>query len=224
MIDPRHSVASIVLEHSACAPVFQRLRIDFCCKGELSLEAACAERGHDTKAVVGDLERAISARSGEASADRRALPTPQLIAHITSTHHAYLREALPFVRTLAAKVGRVHGEHNPRLVDLDAAVGELYEELIPHLDAEERVLFPALSESAPDRASVARELSGMREEHLAVGKLLERIRDATENFALPDWACNSYRALFAELEHLEGDVLAHVHLENHVLAPRFAAS
>jgi regulator of cell morphogenesis and NO signaling len=27
----------------------------------------------------------------------------------------------------------------------------------------------------------------------------------------------------AELEALEGDVLRHVHLENHVLAPRFGA-
>ena len=30
------------------------------------------------------------------------------------------------------------------------------------------------------------------------------------------------RTLFAELEQLERDILTHVHLENHVLMPRFA--
>lgn len=49
------------------------------------------------------------------------------------------------------------------------------------------------------------------------------MRDAAEDYLIPDWACTSYRTLFAELERLEGDVLRHVHLENHVLMPRFAA-
>jgi regulator of cell morphogenesis and NO signaling len=39
----------------------------------------------------------------------------------------------------------------------------------------------------------------------------------------PEWACTSYRTLLSELAALEGDVLRHVHLENHVLMPRFAA-
>lgn len=117
----------------------------------------------------------------------------------------------------------MHGEHNPLLRELDAVVRALSDALGPHLDAEEQVLFPALMGRAPDRAVLDRELSAMREEHLAVGRLLERMRAATEDYRLPDWACNSYRTLFAELRTLETDVLTHVHLENHVLAPRFAA-
>jgi len=53
--------------------------------------------------------------------------------------------------------------------------------------------------------------------------LLERVRAAGDDFTLPPWACNSYRALFSELAQLEGDVFTHVHLENHVLRPRFSA-
>ena len=64
----------------------------------------------------------------------------------------------------------------------------------------------------------------MHEEHLAVGKVLGRLRTAADDFRLPDWACNSYRALFSELEQLEGDVLRHIHLENHVLRPRLASA
>jgi len=62
----------------------------------------------------------------------------------------------------------------------------------------------------------------MFDEHLAVAKLLEMIRVASDDFALPDWACNSYRTLFSELQQMESDVFTHVHLENHVLQPRFS--
>ena len=46
---------------------------------------------------------------------------------------------------------------------------------------------------------------------------------ASDDFTLPEWACNSYRTLFAELKQVESDVFTHVHIENHVLRPRFVA-
>jgi regulator of cell morphogenesis and NO signaling len=222
MLDPQQTVARIVLDHSECAPVFQRHRIDFCCRGEMTLDAACRERQLDPRAVGDELARAIAERKGEAEDEPRAMTTPALVAHIIARHHAYLRKALPFVGPLAAKVARVHGDHDPLLRELDRAVAALVEALPPHLDAEEETLFPALMTKDRDAALVARELASMHEDHLAVGRLLERARTAARNYSVPEWACNSYRTLFTELEHLEGDTLRHVHLENHVLMPRFA--
>ncbi|HEY0838811.1 MAG TPA: DUF542 domain-containing protein, partial [Vulgatibacter sp.] len=105
MLDPTRTVAQIVLDHSASAPVFQRHRIDFCCKGDMTLRDACAQRGLEEAVVLADLEHAIRSRSGEITRDPRSLSTPGLVAHIVATHHEYLRRALPFARTLAAKVG-----------------------------------------------------------------------------------------------------------------------
>ena len=48
MLDTSRTVASIVLDHSETGPVFQRNRIDFCCKGHFTLRDACADRGVDT--------------------------------------------------------------------------------------------------------------------------------------------------------------------------------
>ncbi|WP_437641042.1 iron-sulfur cluster repair di-iron protein [Sorangium sp. So ce854] len=222
MLSPTQPVANIVLDHSECAQVFQQHRIDFCCRGELSLEQAAKERGVELTALLGQLERAIAERRGDTPGAMREASTPALIDHIVGKHHAYLREALPFVRPLAAKVARVHGEHNPKLRALDGAVGELSETLLAHLDDEEANLFPALrSAGASVDPETTRALAAMRDEHLAVAKLLGIIRDASDDFALPDWACGSYRALFGELQAIERDVFQHVHLENHVLAPRF---
>ena len=63
----------------------------------------------------------------------------------------------------------------------------------------------------------------MMEDHLTVAKILQSIRTASDDFTLPEWACNSYRALFSELKQMESDVFTHVHLENHILLPRFSS-
>lgn len=222
MLDRHATIARIVLDHSECAAVFQKNRIDYCCKGELTLEQACSARGLDPSLLMADLEAAIASRQGgHTDDDPRELGTPTLIGLIMSRHHEYLRRVLPFLQPLAAKVSRVHGDHNPKLRAVESTFVELVDALVPHLDQEEQVLFPSLMSREPDRAIVDKELSSMHEDHLAVGAMLDRLRTAAEEFRTPDWACNSYRTLFRELEALEADILRHVHLETHVLMPRF---
>jgi iron-sulfur cluster repair protein YtfE (RIC family) len=57
--------------------------------------------------------------------DARAMSTPELISYIVSRHHAHLYAALPFLAPLAAKVARVHGDHNPKLLALRDALDDL---------------------------------------------------------------------------------------------------
>lgn len=222
-IDTTQTVADLVLDHSACAQVFKRHHIDFCCRGDMSIEEAAKSKGLDVGMLAGELSAAIAQRAGGPGehADPRELSTPRLVAFIVARHHEYLRQVFPFARGLALKVSRVHGDHNPKLRDLQVAFEDLANELLPHLDHEEQTLFPALMAAEADKAKVRPLLETMNEDHLTVAAILERIRTASDGFTLPDWACNSYRTLFAELQQLESDVFTHVHLENHVLRPRF---
>lgn len=222
MIDPQRTVADAVLDHSECASVFQRHGIDFCCGGRRSIAKACEGAGISTEALVDELTRAISSRREDVD-DVRRLTTPELVTRIVERHHTYLREALPFVKQIADKVARVHGARDPRLREIAEIARTLSDYLIPHLELEERELFPLLLRTSPDRARMHRELSEMRQEHVIVGRLLDHLRRTSNGFDLPPWACNSYRTLFSELIALERDILVHVHLENNVLAPRFAA-
>ena len=215
------TVAAIVLEHPACASVFQKHRIDFCCGGDVTVDQACAARGVEADVVKEELEAAILAREGYRGQDPREMSTPTLIAHIVDKHHRFLRGALPTVLALATKVARVHGAREPKLRALGTAVQELVDALSPHLDREEKVLFPALSEGRGEGPDTAAELAEMTGDHLAVASLLDRIHDASDGFQVPPWGCNSYRALFSELRTMDGDIREHVHLENHVLLPRF---
>ncbi len=220
--DRSATVAQIVTENFVAGRVFQKHRIDYCCHGNVTVPEACRERSLDPEAVFAELEAALPSGAEAAAEDPRALSTAALVARIVDRHHGYVYRALPSIEPLVAKIVKVHGAHNPKLGEVQAAFGELAEALLPHMRQEEEVLFPALLQRRPDRALVRAELEAMHADHLAVGALLERIRDAADGFATPAWGCNTYRVTMQELEALEDDVLRHVHLENHVLMPRFA--
>lgn len=219
--DPQQTVASLVIDFSECAPVFKKYHIDFCCKGNISVIDAAAEYGVEYETLIDELSAAIENRQGGREGDVSRLPPTALIAHIISTHHNALRDTLPFVGELSAKVARVHGEHDPRLLKMHETFERLSAAFFEHLDEEEQVLFPALMSKTPDPEILAREFSSMEKDHLAVGAMLEELRVTSSNYTLPDWACTSYRTLFRELEALEGDTFTHVHLETHALMPHF---
>lgn len=215
------SVANIVTEHPECARVFTEYDIDFCCHGDVPLDAACAAKNLDLEEILARL-RAAAAASPPNDSPASALSTPELVAHLVARHHAYLRKALPAIEPLVARVARVHGTHNPKLAALLEEVSELRAELEPHLDDEESEIFPLLMSRDSDADQIARKLAEVREEHERVGRSLARIRQLCDDFSVPEWACGSYRMMVSELAALEEDTLRHVHLENHVLMPRFA--
>ena len=217
------TLAAVVARHPASARVFQAHRLDFCCHGDVTLEQALRGRPETAEAILREVEEAIhSLDRAVASEDLSSLSTAALVSRIIERHHAFLRRQLPVIEPLLAKVARVHGEHNPKLHAVLAAFDELSHAIGPHLDEEEQVLFPLLMQRGGSAAAAAVGLGRMYEEHLAVGRLIGHLREQTDDYRTPEWGCRSYRLVMSELEDLETDLLRHVHLENHVLMPRFA--
>jgi regulator of cell morphogenesis and NO signaling len=178
---------------------------------------------HDPQAATPTL---ASSASGEFQGEEISrLTTHALIAHIVEHYHAGLRRDLPSALAHAEKVGRVHGPQHEEMRELDRVVRGLSVRLLEHLDAEEKELFPALlaAEQVDTAARIALwgEIAQMVTEHHEIAEALGCIRELTSDFAPPKWACATVRVLFRELEHLDGEIRRHVHLENHALAPRF---
>jgi len=73
-------------------------------------------------------------------------PLRELIEHIFSRHHAYLKSELPRIAELFAKVVRAHGDREPVLYQVREIFTALREELDAHMMREELILFPAISE------------------------------------------------------------------------------
>jgi regulator of cell morphogenesis and NO signaling len=213
----------MVADDASLAVVFQRFGIDFCCHGDVSLEDACAQRGLDEDSVRRELQRVVDRRGTAAAPSLQARSTPEVIHHVISKHHAYLSESVPQLAFLASKVASVHGGKNPKLVELAEVVSQFARDIAVHLEEEERSLFPALLKEPADLEAVRAGLRSMFEEHVEVGRTLGRLRTLSDGFSTPPWGCRSYRALMEELDALETDTLEHVHIENHVLMPRYIA-
>jgi regulator of cell morphogenesis and NO signaling len=102
-------------------------------------------------------------------------------------------------------------------------------ELDGHLMKEEMILFPLIRhlESPPAPGvhgfhcgSVQNPIRVMVMEHDSAGEALARLRQLTSGYVPPPDACNTFRALYAELEEMERDLHQHIHLENNILFPR----
>ena len=65
-------------------------------------------------------------------------------------------------------------------------------------------------------------ISVMEQEHEHAGNLLAELRQLTSSYQVPEWACNTFRGLYAGLEEFERDLHVHIHLENNILFPRTA--
>lgn len=219
--DAETPVATIVLDHSECAAVLARHRIDYCCVGSRALADACRERHVDVDDVLGELEIAVKRRTARA-VDGGSLPTRQLIKDAIGRHHRYLHRTLPFLPTLVARVVRLHGGREPSLLRVRDLVESLRALLTEHLHDEEHVLFPALL--ADDAGDVSELFRVMASDHDVVADLLAELRTTTGGYQVPSWACAGYGALMRELAELEADTSRHLALEDGVLRPRFVAA
>ncbi|HSM67544.1 MAG TPA: iron-sulfur cluster repair di-iron protein [Ilumatobacteraceae bacterium] len=226
MINPRHTLGTLVTTRPEFATGFDRLGLDYCCGGQRTLAEAVAAAGLDLDDVIDVLE---ADSDGTSTGGWAHLGLAELVDHLEATHHAYLDEALPRLSQLAAKVDDVHGERHPELAEVRRLVGALRADMEPHLRKEEQVLFPMIRQLAAATTpptfhcgSLADPISVMLREHDDVGDLLAALRSAAGDFAVPDDGCASYRSLFAGLAELEADTHLHVHKENNLLFPAVA--
>jgi regulator of cell morphogenesis and NO signaling len=70
-----------------------------------------------------------------------------------------------------------------------------------------------------ERAVLDDALADLEADHEATAACLERIAELTDEYAVPEDACASYRSMLERLDALERDTHVHVHKENNVLFP-----
>ena len=226
-IDSNTTIGSLVRENPNRARVFESFRIDYCCGGKVTLEQVCKKRELDPQDILLALEQCDKSEKLGALVDADSMSLTDLANHIETTHYAYLKSELPRLDFMTEKVHRVHGENEPRLSQTRQAFLDLKAELEPHMMKEEHILFPIirqLEESAGPLpfhcGSVANPIRQMEHEHEHAGDALAILRESTDQFTPPVWACNTYRAMLDSLARLEADMHQHVHKENNVLFPK----
>lgn len=202
-----------------CIPVFERLRIDFWCRGEQTIQQACREIAITPSELLHmvDLEPEPAApRTWERASLR------EMIAFIAGRHHHYTRQTLEALDRMSRKVRDRYGDAYPEVAELARVVADLMDDLLPHMFKEEQVLFPQLErlEGGGEAAAIEASLRKLEREHRSAAGRFAEVRELTRDYTLPADASSALRGYYALLHELERDLRIHLHLENNVLFPR----
>lgn len=226
--DVGETVGQIASKDIRKADAFRKLGIDFCCGGKRKLKDALRDAGVTQEQFEETLAAAAAMPASQQPLDFAAWQPGFLIDYIVNVHHQYIRENGPVIEGLAAKVASRHGDRHPELFALSEQVQLLLSDLYSHLEKEEGVVFPAIQQlvqardkegmqDAPDLNLV---IGLMEVEHASAGDDLKRLRKISNDYQLPQAACNSYTYLFEKLKEFENNLFNHIHLENNILFPK----
>ena len=234
MATAAQSIREIVTAAPSAAAVFERFEIDLCSQADAELERVCIELQLSVDQVLEKLADAESKARGAIVPDVENYSLARLIRHIVRTHHQTVRQELPCFAELSQRIAKKHGEKAPQFKGMAHLIEQLREEMFAHLEKEEQVLFPyivRLEEATEDGSttpyacfrSVAQPISMMVREHEPAEGIVAELRELSNGFELPEWACPRNAAFHASLAAFEKDLQQHVHLENDLLLPRAIA-
>jgi regulator of cell morphogenesis and NO signaling len=215
------TIGEIVANDFRAASMFKEAGIDFCCGGNKSLSDACKEKGADVSHLNQQLGT-LAQTPVTGAMNFKEWDLSFLSDYIVNTHHKYVLKNLPELVFYTQKIANVHGDHHPELIEVTNLFTKINEELLQHLKNEEEVLFPAIKEAeknaSPEvKATLVSEITRMQCEHEFAGGAMDKINVLTNNYLIPEDACNTYRVSLKLLEQFEDDLHIHVHLENNIL-------
>jgi regulator of cell morphogenesis and NO signaling len=223
------TVADVVTENIKAAHIFKKHGIDFCCGGGISIKKACEKAKIDPETLESELLNLDTIQ--DRAHDYNNWKLDFLTDHIINVHHHYVEESSPLLLQYSKRVNHVHGHHYTELAEIEALVTQVVQAMAAHQKKEELILFPFIKKlvkverengevPAIHFGTVENPIRMMEEEHEEAGEILRKIAKLSNNYTLPEGACNTYRAFYSKLEEFEQDLHQHIHLENNILFPK----
>lgn len=231
MATATQSIREIVASQASAASVLQRFEIDLCSSANQSLTEACSSQQLSVEQVLEKLAAAEADRNGAPPVDPTSMSLEKLVQHIVRRHHRLVRQEMPRLAAIAHKLATKHGQRAPQLIPIDRLMDQLQGEMIAHIEKEENVLFPYivhldqhLGLARPPASACFRRVTQpvrmMMNEHENAQEILAQLRDLTNGFTAPEWACANHVSFHTGLRAFEKDLKQHIHLEDDVLFPR----
>jgi regulator of cell morphogenesis and NO signaling len=226
--DTQQTLGEIVSRNTELSRVFEELGIDYCCRKKQTIEQASCRKRLDPKLVLFRLQNyKLAAQVPSPPVDAASMTLTELADHIEHTHHCLLRRELPRLSAMAEEVSSVHGGQYPHMWQILETFRVMAGELWSHMVKEEMCLFPMIRQiETCDQLprfhvpSIADPIRQMEFEHDRADAAFVQLRELSEGYKSPAWACDMFRGLFAALSELEQDMHVHVQKENTVLFPR----
>lgn len=229
MLTKERTIGEMVAEDFKAAEVFRKYKIDFCCKGNRTMEEACENKKFNVEDVYKDLENLSNQKSNDI--DFNSWPLDLLADYVEKTHHKYVEEKTAVLLVYLNKLCKVHGDRHPELFEINNLFSESAKDLGAHMKKEELILFPFIKRMVAAKAkgenvdkphfgSVENPVAMMKHEHTVEGDRFVKIAELTNNYQFPEDACGTYQVTYKMLEDFESDLHKHIHLENNILFPK----
>lgn len=224
------TIGEMVAQDYRTAAVFKKHKIDFCCKGNRSIQQVCEEKKLDVNMLTEELDSVTKPMESNVI-DFNSWPMDLLTDYIEKKHHRYVEENIPVLLQYLNKLCKVHGPQHPELFEINREFNECAGALSAHMKKEELVLFPYIRKMV--KTMLARQEMGqapfgtvenpihmMMHEHDTEGERFRRIALLSNDYTPPADACNTYRVAYNLLKEFENDLHNHIHLENNILFPK----
>ncbi|WP_370478947.1 iron-sulfur cluster repair di-iron protein [Tamlana flava] len=223
-------IGQFVADDYRTAAVFSRYGIDFCCKGQRTIEEVCNKKDIETSQLLDELEVLLNSKTDQ-TIDYKSWPLDLLVDYIEKKHHRYVEEKIPVLLQFLDKLCKVHGERHPELFKINELFKESATDLAAHMKKEELILFPFVKKMVaakigettirtPKFGAVINPIEMMKQEHDNEGERFRQIAQLTNHYSPPQDACNTYQVTYAMLQEFEQDLHLHIHLENNILFPK----
>lgn len=223
----KNTIGEYVAQDFRTAALFSKYKIDFCCKGNKTLDEVCQTKGLDINQIENEINAILNSDSSSEMNFKSFSPN-LLIDYILETHHEYIEAKTPVLLMYLDKLCKVHGERHPELFEINNLFKISSSELLNHLQKEEVVLFPFIKTMTnaiknnqaieqPYFGTVENPIAMLRHDHETEGNLFAKISELTNEYNPPMDACETYKVTFAMLKEFEQDLHKHIHLENNIL-------
>jgi regulator of cell morphogenesis and NO signaling len=224
------TIGSFVAQDYRTAAVFSKYKIDFCCKGNRTVNEVCEKQNIDSETLLQSINEVVQSENN-GSIDFNSWPLDLLADYIEKTHHRYVEDKTLILIPFLDKLCKVHGENHPELFKINELFTGCAGELSQHMKKEELMLFPFIKRmvkikesngvlSQPSFGTVSNPIAMMMQEHETEGDRFSEIARLTHNYTAPDDGCTTYKVTFAMLKEFEEDLHKHIHLENNILFPK----
>ena len=229
-ITKNNIVGEVVAKDYRAATIFKAHKIDFCCKGNRSIEDVCETAQLDANQIIEELILATT-KTEQQTTDFKSWDSDLLADYIEKKHHRYVEKKIPELKAYLSKVAKVHGERHPELIEIEQLFTASAQELLSHMKKEETILFPYVRTMAADAqtqqphfGTVQNPIKMMMHEHDTEGERFRKISSLSNNYTPPLDACTTYKVAFSMLKEFEDDLHLHIHLENNILFPKAIAA
>ena len=225
-------LSDLVISDYRASEVLEKYNINFFNKGNITLSEALNGSGLDLENLIAELKTSLEGENDNPQFNDFSIDS--LIKFIKDVHHEYIRNTFPVMNSLTNEISVTQKNPSLELLKLVELYESLKEELEIHIQKEEKMIFPYLSDllekknrsltfEAPPFGSIVNLLEVMGKEHNKSGEILNEMKKITNNYSVPENAGMSVKVLYNELNKFEKDLHHHIHLENNILFPKAIA-